>query len=196
MVPYKAAGDLFGLGYVGMVLGLLFQIAFLRNETVPQIRDVTQYALGGVGALLAVVGLLLGYLLAESTADFLLPSGLLLALLGLAFLVACVSVKGTSDEWSYRIGLAIGGLGAFVVVLALVRSLLPGWFRSSSVNFLLPWGLLLMTMGVVYILTAIGLVSDNRVVVMMRREIGASSIRPWPTWCCSPLPLSTGWPTT
>jgi ABC-2 type transport system permease protein len=167
----KAPGDLFGLGFAGMMLGLFFQVAVLRNETESRFRSIIQLALGAVGGLMAVAGLLVGFVLNGGSTDFLLSYGLLLALLGLGYLVASVSVKGTSDDLSYAIGMAIGGLGALVFLLALTRTLLPGWFGGRG--FLVPWGFLLMALGVGYGLVSIGLVSDNRLVVMTRREIGA-----------------------
>src|SRR5262249_39653049 len=40
-------------------------------------------------------------------------------------------------------------------------------------NFLLPWGLLLMAVSLTYVVVSIGLVSESRLVVMTRRELGA-----------------------
>ncbi len=174
MLPYpKNYGDLFSFGYPLMVLGLLFQIAPLRNETDPFWRNMTQAVLGGAGGIMAVVSLIGGFWFADSTRDFLLPVGLLVAILGLVYLVACVASKGTSDDMSYRIGLGIGLFGALVFVLALIRSIWPSILRSPNSTFFLPWGLLLMGLGLVYIIVSLALVSEARLVVMTRRELGS-----------------------
>ncbi len=179
LLRYKEeGGSLFGIGYLLMILGLIFQAAVLRNEKDEFFRTLTQRVLGIAGGLLAFAGLIVGFFFAETTRDFLLPYGLLLSLLGLAALIACVEVRGTSDELSYRIGLGIGALGALALVLALLRSLAPGLFRESSVNFFLPWGILLMGMALVYVLASVALCSENRLVVMTRRELGAFFLSP------------------
>ncbi len=173
-LPYpKNAGDMFSTGYLLMAVGLLFQIAPLRNETDPYWRNATQWILGGAGGIMAVFGLLGGFWFADSNKDFLLPIGLLVAVLGLVYLVACVVSKGISDNLSYRVGLGIGALGLLVFVLALVRSLWPGLFRSGPSSFLLPWGILLLGMGLCYLLVSVGLISESRLVAMTRRELGA-----------------------
>jgi ABC-type transport system involved in multi-copper enzyme maturation permease subunit len=180
LLPYpKAMGDMFGLGFLLMFLGLLFQIAPLRNEDDPFMRRLAQGILGGVGGVLALYSLIGGFWFADAAShDYLLPYGLLLALLGLGYLVACVVAKGIHDDLSYRIALGIGGLGVLVFVLALLRSMWPAVFRSGSSNFLLPWGLLLMGLGLVYVIVAQFLCSDMKLIVMTRRELGAFFFSP------------------
>ncbi len=193
ILPYpKTAGDMFPIGFLLMLVGLFFQVAPLRNETDSYWRTMTQWVLGGVGGIMALVGLLGGFWFADSPKDFLLPTGLLLAILGLVYLAACVASKGISDDLSYRIGLAIGGLGVLVFVLALVRSLWPNLFRTGTSSFLLPWGLLLMGLGLLYAITSIGLVSENGVVVMTRANWALSFSHRSPTWSCSALPCASG----
>src|SRR4051812_32060888 len=91
VVPYRAAGmesaQVGGLflryGVVSLVVGFLYTLAFLRNETETKFRDLGINILGGIGAALAVVGFLGGNI---NPSAFLLPYGLVLALLALPFL--------------------------------------------------------------------------------------------------------------
>jgi len=168
VLPYPVhVGDLFGTGYLFMSGALLFVLAPLRNENEAPVRSRVQLGLAGVGALLAVLGLY-GSLLYR---DFLLPTGLLLAILGLVYLATSVGSRGTSDDLGYRIGLGIGLNGALVFILALLRSLWPLMGRGE--DFLFPWGLVLMALGVLYCLVELALCSESRLVVLTRRELGA-----------------------
>src|SRR5207244_5483776 len=85
-----------------LVLSLLFGLSFLRNEKEEQLRDIAQYVLGGVGAAMIVVGLFGGNIRGE----FLLPTGLLLAVLGVVYLAAFVGSRGIADDIAYTAGLA------------------------------------------------------------------------------------------
>src|SRR5262249_4384955 len=145
LIPWPTrVGDLFGRGVFFMGTALLFFLGFLRNETDRTFRDVTQYVLGGAGVLMALVGLG-GGVLAPS---FLLPYGVVLALLGLVYLTAFVVSRGVSDDLGYWGGIAVGVLGLLGLVGALVRSLAPHWFVSANVivvpSFFLPHGILVM----------------------------------------------------
>ena len=174
IIPQNAkALSLFPLGYPLMILGLLFQIAFLRNEDDPKIRDLTQGVLGITGAALAICSMLGGLWFASTDHDFLIPYGLLLAVLGLFYLVACVGVKGTGDDRSYWVGLGFGGFGVLAFLLALLRSVAPSWFQTEAKTFFLPWGVLLMGLAISYVLTSLVMISESRLAVMLRRELGA-----------------------
>ncbi len=176
VVPYpRAAGDQFGLGFLCLSLALLFLLAVLRNENEGGARTLIQRFLLGAGAAMAVAGLVGGTVRAE----FLLPVGLLLAFLGLIYLTGFVATKGTDDELAYRTaaGMAVAGCAAFLV--ALVRSLYPtvaNLLRKGGPavpEYLVPAGFVLAAVGVAYVLVAAALVSDNRYVVLVRRELGA-----------------------
>ena len=150
IVPYhNQMGALFGQGYFCLFLGLLFLLAFLRNEDDAWIRRTTENVLGGVGAVMALVGLGGGII----KGDFLMPIGLLLAVLGLIYLTAFVGSRGVGDDWAYRAGLALGAVGALVVVIALGRSLLPPlfhrwhWTQTSPAAYFVPYGALLSCAG-------------------------------------------------
>jgi ABC-2 type transport system permease protein len=168
ILPYPLhMGDLFGTGYLFMCGALLFVLAPLRNEDEAPVRGRIQFGLAIVGGLLALVGLY-GSLLFR---DFLLPTGLLLAVLGLVYLASGVGSRGTSDDLGYRLGLAIGLNGALVFLLALFRSLVPLFSRGD--DFLFPWGIVLMALGVLYGLVSLMLCSESRLVVLTRRELEA-----------------------
>jgi ABC-type transport system involved in multi-copper enzyme maturation permease subunit len=181
VLPYpNHAGDQFLKGFVCLLLALLFLLAFLRNEDDPWLRNVVLTFLGVAGAVMAVVGLFGGNIKGE----FLMPYGVLLGLLGLAYGTSFVMGRGVSDDWGYRAGLIMAALGVLVFVVALLRSSLPplfhrfGWLSAPPQEYLVPSGLLLILLGAFYALTALGLCSDNRLVVLTVRELGAQFCSP------------------
>jgi ABC-type transport system involved in multi-copper enzyme maturation permease subunit len=176
VLPYpNAAGDQFGMGFLCLSLALLFQTAVLRNETDPGVRKLIETACLGAGTILAAIGLVGGTLKVE----FLAPVGLLLSLLGLAYLIAFVASRGTDNELAYRAGLGLALAGTAVYLIALGRSVYPPlmlWFRKGGPaphEYLVPAGFLLMGVGAAYLFAALLLVSDNRYVVLIRRELGS-----------------------
>jgi hypothetical protein len=162
-LPYPRIGAQFGSGFLCMGLALPFFLTFHRNETEPGLRNVIELTLGVAGVVMAVVGLFGGSL----RAPFLLPTGLLLALLGLVYLIAFVSTRGVSDDLGFWGALAVGAAGLIVFLAALVRAFVAGKL------FFMPQGALLMAVGVFYVLASVGLWSDRPVVVLTRRELGA-----------------------
>jgi ABC-2 type transport system permease protein len=175
VLPYpNAAGDQFGLGFLCLSLSLLFEVAVLRNETEAFFRSLMQKVLLGAGAVMAVVGLIGGNIRGE----FLLPYGLLVALLGLLYLTAYVATRGTDNELAYRTGVGMALAGTLVFLIALGRSVYPvvaNALRKGGTpvpDYLVPAGFVLVAVGAVYFLTALVLVSENRYVVLVRRELG------------------------
>jgi ABC-2 type transport system permease protein len=169
LLPYpKAMADQLRFGAPCLLLALFFFLAGLRNEDDPGIRNVLELIFGGAGALMALVGLFGGNIRGE----FLLPLGLVFALLGLLYLAAFVSSRGISDDLAYYAALGMAGVGAIVVVIALVRAFagVQGWFAS--------YGVILMTVGIGYILAGGGLASDLTLLVLIRRELGAFFFSP------------------
>jgi ABC-type transport system involved in multi-copper enzyme maturation permease subunit len=176
VLPYpNAAGNQFGPGFLCMSLALVFLLAFHRNETDAWTRNLAELAIGGAGLLMAVVGLL-G---ANIKAEFLMPFGFLLGLLGLFYLSAFVAMRGVGDDLAYRTGLGIGLAGLLVFLVALGRSALPplfhwaGWLENRPAVYHVPTGVLLMTLGLAYGLVSLGICSDRPLVVLTRRELGA-----------------------
>jgi ABC-2 type transport system permease protein len=176
VVPYNGKyGALFGHAFLCLFLGLLFLLAFLRNETDDWMRNMAHNVLGGAGALMALLGLIGGNI----NPVFLTPIGLLLAVLGLIYLTAYVSGVGVSEDRGYRVGLAIGGVGLLVFLVALGRSALPSlfyrwhWTENQPADYLIPSGLLLMALGGLYVCVSLLLWSDRPVIVLTRRELGS-----------------------
>jgi ABC-2 type transport system permease protein len=176
VVPYnKQPGALFGQGFLCLFLGLLFLLAFLRNEDDAWFRTLAENIIGGAGGLMALIGLIGGNI----NGEFLTPYGLLLAVLGLVYLTAFVGSRGIGDNLAYRAGLGIGGAGILVFVVALLRSALPPlfyrwhWTQTQPGGYFVPYGLLLMAMGVFYIAVSLLECSEWRWIVLTRRELGA-----------------------
>jgi hypothetical protein len=113
-----------------------------------------------------------------------MPYGALLGLLGLAYITAFIAGHGVSDDLGYRTGLALGGVGLLVFLVALGRSALPplfhrwGWLSAPPPEYLVPSGLILMFLGALCFLASLGLCSDNRLVVLTRRELGSQFCSP------------------
>jgi ABC-type transport system involved in multi-copper enzyme maturation permease subunit len=166
-------------GLFGLVLGLLFLLAFQRNESDARVRELVSYAVGGLGAAMAAAGFLVGTL----NSEFLLPIGLLLILLGLPFLGAFIGMRGSADSLGHKASLAMGGLGAVAFLIAFVRSfILPllvswGWLNPTP-SYTIPYGLLLMGGGLIYAAVSIGIVSDHPLVVLTRRELASIFFSP------------------
>jgi ABC-type transport system involved in multi-copper enzyme maturation permease subunit len=177
LVWYRGVvGGLFGFGFLGLAGGLLFLLASLRYEHEAKWRNAITGVIGGAGALIAVIAFLGSNI---GAGDFLLPRGLLLALLALGYLWAFVSLRGSSDDLGHRVGLAVGGLGLVVLLVALGRSLLPPlfyswhWISGMPAPYFKPVGFLLICLGALYLAVSAALCSENTFVVMTRRELAA-----------------------
>jgi ABC-type transport system involved in multi-copper enzyme maturation permease subunit len=161
-------------------LGLLFLIAFLRNETDAYVRDVVTYIIGGLGALMGVSGFLFGTIFNQ----FLLDYGLILTVfLGLPFLVAFLAARGESDQLTYRAGLAVGAVGAVAFLIAFIRSAVIPFLAWRHIiehyrPYMMPHGLILMVAGLLYFLVAAGVCSDRQLVVLTRRELASIFFSP------------------
>src|SRR5262249_27109653 len=145
LIPYKEApaGALFlPWGPVSFGLGLVFLLAFIRNETEAKMRDIAVNVLGA-GSILGLVGLLLSFFKYKD--NFLVPNGLLLILLGLCFAWTFVGTKReTTDDLPWKFSLGIGAVGLVTFLVAFI------WSLVSGMSFLLPQGLLLMAAGLLY----------------------------------------------
>jgi hypothetical protein len=178
VLPIKGpAGTLFlPWGFLGLALGLMFLLPFVRNEDDPKWRDMSIRVVGVGGAILALVGLIGGSI----SSEFLLHYGLLVAFLGILYLWAFVGITGTATDLGYWAGLGLGAAGAVVFVVALGRSVLPslffkwGWTSPPApLPYFIPSGLVLMSVGLLYGGMSAALCSDNRLVAMTRRELAA-----------------------
>jgi ABC-2 type transport system permease protein len=166
-------------GLFGLVLGLLFLLAFSRNETDTWVRDMVTYAVGGLGSVMAVIGFLFGTI----NSDFLLPTGSLLILLGLFFLWSFIGMRSSAEPWGHRASLAMGALGGAAFLIAFFRSVIVpvlvawGWMDPRE-SYAIPFGLLLMGGGLLYAAVAVGIVSDHPLVVLSRKELASIFFSP------------------
>jgi ABC-type transport system involved in multi-copper enzyme maturation permease subunit len=157
------------------VLGLFFLTAYLRHEDAPQWRERTIALFGVFGSVLTATGIIGG----NMSEKFLVPQGLVLALLGCTFLWAYIAARGVESDAGFFAGKMLGIIGAITFLVALGRTALPPlfyhwhWIGTRPAPYLVPSGLLLMGIGLLYVLFAIGLCSDRPLVVMTRRELTA-----------------------
>src|SRR5262249_25067951 len=136
-----------------------------------------------VGAILMLAGLGLGLILGIMDKPFLIPHGLVLAILGLFYLWGYVAVTDPDTDTGYRTALAVGFCGAITLLVAfcwwVVNQLFYtlGW-REMKLEFLVPQGMLLMGLGLLYVGVAVGLCSDNRYIILTRRELASFFFSP------------------
>lgn len=171
LIPFGSSqvGDWFlPLGLPFFVLGLLFQLAYLRHETDEFFVRMSHQVLGGTGAVLALWGFLKGSI----SITFLLPTGLVLVFLGLLFLAAFISREGVSRDLGYLVALGVGALGGLVSLIALGRAALISWgFLDASSGYqLMPGGIVLLLCGLLYLAVSAAYCSDNPLVVLTQRE--------------------------
>jgi ABC-type transport system involved in multi-copper enzyme maturation permease subunit len=167
----EVGGRFLPWGYASLIMALLFLMPFAHNESDPVWHKTTASILGGVGAVLALTGLIGGTI----SSDFFFSVGLVLSMAGLAYLWVFISLQRLDDNLGYRAGVAMGVLGLVVALIALVRSLnILGWTGlHEAPNYLQTTGFVLMAVGALYAGVAVGLCSENRFVVMTRRELAA-----------------------
>ena len=120
--PNKAMGYfLLPWGAGAGLAALLFLLPFSRHETEEPYRGLAEWALLVVGALLAV-GALVGGLVNR---DFLIGPGLVLGLLGLAYLAAYLSQTDASVGRGFQVAVGVGLVGALALAIGLGRSIIP-----------------------------------------------------------------------
>ncbi len=161
-------------GALGLAVGLVFLLPFVGHEDDPAWRRAALGTLVGVGAALALVGFIGGSI----AGSFLLNPGLLLILLGLAYLWAAVGTLGSGTDLGYRLSLVIGAVGLVVILVALARSFLPPLLAlvgagGGTARYFLPDGLLLSATGLLYVALAVGICSEVSLVVLSRRELAS-----------------------
>jgi ABC-2 type transport system permease protein len=160
-------------GFPGMIVGLLFLMPFSRNETEARWRNAAIYLVGIAGVLMALAGCIGG----NVSEKFLVPYGLLLGFLGFLYWWTFIGMEGAATSLGYRACVAMGIVGALVFLSALGRAALPElffkwhWVSSRPDSYLVPSGLLLMALGLLYVGLSLALCWDNRFVVLTRREL-------------------------
>ena len=171
VVPYPdKMGDQFRWASPCLVIGLLFLISFLRHEDDPAIRNYSQLFLGGVGAVLAIAGLLGGFL----KVDYFLPMGLVLGLVGLFFIAGFIASRGISDDLGFYAAIGLCLLGLLIILIALSRSIFP----AEGYRFFVSQGFLFLVTGLLAIALGAGLSLDWPLFVLARRELGSFFLSP------------------
>lgn len=185
LLPLFGKSGMFGLGSLAFLLGLLFELAFLRHETEGSLRSTSQNVIGLIGAVCAVVGITGCILGPESVkaAPF-LPQFFVGGLFGLLFLVAYLGSRGMGDDFAWQSARIIFWAGAVLFWYAFLRSALPpllhnlGILKTRPGDFFIPGGFLLMTLGGL-LFTATGmLASESKLAVLAQRELGAMFFSP------------------
>ncbi|HYT90854.1 MAG TPA: ABC transporter permease, partial [Gemmataceae bacterium] len=159
-----------------LLLAIGFLGAFARNETDQKLRRMTLGVIGVAGVLTALLGLAGGAL----SDNFMLGKGVVLLAVGLLYLGAYIGLEGAGSDSGHLAGLGIGLLGGLMLAVALAFSFGPYllyWLNLSdalpSQPFFMPRGLLLLYFGLEYVLLSLAICSDNRLVVLTRRELAA-----------------------
>lgn len=156
-------------GWACVLGSVCFLLTFSRHETEPAWRKRILYTLGGVGAAFAGTGFA-GGLIQDG---FILNYGLICTVLGLIWICAFVSQSDPATEVGYRTGSVLGAAALFLLLYALLRSAVPPLLKMNVSPFFIPTGLLIMFLAVVYGAVALGIISDNKLVVLTRRELTA-----------------------
>jgi len=139
----------------------LFLIGILRKETDATLAKLLQFALLVGGVVMITAGLLLGF----RGVEYLTTEGILLLVLGLAYVGGFIGVYDhRSGDLGHNATLALGAVGIFTLLVAASRS----WVNPE---FLVPSGLILGGVGILYALVAFAIASDVPVVVLFRREL-------------------------
>ena len=181
----KKVGDAFlPYGALAMLLSLGFLLTFIKNEGELHMRTLVLNAVGLAGLANALAGLIGGGMLAPSLSEaFLMPSGVVHLILGLLFAIGYVGMEGIASPRGFWAGRTIGIIGGTMFLGALGRSMLP-WvgaqlnWSTQAPSFFLPSGLVLMYFGFEYFLVYLGVCSDNKLVVLTRRELSAFFFSP------------------
>jgi hypothetical protein len=178
---------LVGPGLALAILGLGFLCAYLGQvDTSEGMGYTVAFALGAFGAAVAV------YAIARSAVPTMLYEGpavlrkadnrvdawLVAArvLVGLAFAgLAAYGVKGRHPLWLKSTLVALGVAGVAVIAYS---STTRAPMASPPTPFLVPSGVLLTAIGVLYLAVALGVCSDNPFVTLTRRELSAYFLSP------------------
>ena len=147
------------LGLPLLLVALLFLIGVARVEADARWSKILRNTLAGVGGVLIFCGLAFGM----RSIEFLTTEGVAFLLLGLAYVVAYIGVSGESNSSAWA-GLTLAAVGVLSLLIAIFRS----WQQA---DFLVPAGLFVGAMGVLYLIVAGLAASDRPIFVLTRREL-------------------------
>jgi ABC-type transport system involved in multi-copper enzyme maturation permease subunit len=146
---------------------LILVVAAIRNESDLQFRTVLTNFVGAVGALMLLFVAVFSLRDAVEAINFLAGSGVVLLMLGLFYVGTYMAQQEANSERAYYTALGLGGYGAVLFGLGLIKSIMP------ESNFLVPGGLILMSMGALFGAVSIAICCDWPVVVLARRDLAA-----------------------
>lgn len=176
VIPIKdvVGGWFMPVGVPCLGAAYLFLLAVLRNETDAFRRKLICYTLGTVGIGMSLAGFVVG----NFNQNFLMGEGVILITLGLLYISGFIGGLGVNSTLGYRAGLVVGAIGALGFSAALLRSITvsiqfaPRFAMHGNFSeFLVPSGLILGMLGLLYLAVAIALCSDAIFVVLVRREL-------------------------
>ncbi|MGF1577982.1 MAG: ABC transporter permease [Gemmataceae bacterium] len=171
------SGQFLLIGAPCYALSWCFLLCYFRNETEETLRIWVSRAMGATALLMIATGVI-GSLLPASGygSDFLLGRGVVHLILGLLFVGGCVSTLSIENPWSYWMPFGVGAIGVMMIVLG------AGWsipYVSPMFKWL-PWPpqqpgapFLFIYAGLEFLLLSVGICSDNKFVVMARRELAS-----------------------
>jgi ABC-2 type transport system permease protein len=179
---------LVGPGIALALLGLGFLAAYMGQvDTSEGIGYQVAFALGALGAAVAV------YAFANTTLPTVLyegpnvlrkPNGELDPWRVAARFIAVLIFAGIAAAgWRLRgsprwLRSTLGALGVAGVVIFLIASFKANTITTPPGPFLVPYGLILMGLGVTYFAVALGICSDNQFITLTRRELSAYFLSP------------------
>jgi len=163
-----------------LALALVFLLAVVRHETDEFWRKLILRIVGIAGAVMVVAGFLFSIVnldfgfLQNRSSDYLQGEGIILVFLGLFYVAGFIAMQEAGSQLAFKSGLAMGGIGLFVFLLALWRSIYPTIMDlPADQAYLVPEGLILMGLGLLYLIFGLGVCSDWVPIVMTRRELTA-----------------------
>lgn len=197
--PAVMGGYFLMLGAPALTLGLCFLLAFVRNETDEKPRLLISRVIALAAILLIAVGFIGGVLYPT----FLMGMGVVHLLLGLIFAAAYVGIESPSSPRGYWAGYALGVIGVVMIAIAIGKGFPFERFNLDFINRAFGWvkwlsdqpgaPFLFAYMGLEYLLLAIGICSDNQLVVLTRRELGSFFFSPIAYIVLVVLALLGGW---
>ncbi|HEY8505220.1 MAG TPA: ABC transporter permease [Gemmataceae bacterium] len=169
--PERVTGHYFlPYGAFSLLAGLLFLMPFARHETDATWRGWVLAGIAAVGAALSAGSFVAGIV----HPPFMVGPGIVLNLLGLAFLSVYVGEARAAEGRGFQVAVGMGILGAAVILYVLGRTIIPDVFGMTGVRpFLVPTGLLLLGAGLLHAAVSVGFWSENDLVVMTRRELAS-----------------------
>jgi ABC-type transport system involved in multi-copper enzyme maturation permease subunit len=158
-------GAFLAYGVPSVLLGLMFFLTFQHTEADERLIRGSQLAVAGLGAALALGGLVGGLF----HGPFLLPLGFIYSVMGLVLLASFIGAHGISDDLGYYASLGLAGLGGATALLVLLRSLMT----EGGSTYFVSYGLILLLSASFYIAAGLVLALDWPVFVLLRRDLGS-----------------------